>query len=773
MMENKDTILAVDDNNVNLVMLRAMLSQYYNVVFASDGDEALLQANQHSPDLILLDVMMPKKDGFTTCRELKSDPVTKDVPIIFLTARSDSDSIVEGLNAGAADYVCKPFSRDELLIRIKHQVDLLKARRQLADQLKECQEQKKTILRQNKLFDVASEFLVDAVVICDPEGKVISATRSCKSIYKIDFDMTGQMLDCIACVESDKKEIMDNFRKLIERGEFSNRYIVRRENYNGTIVLESSGKTIRDDDGNVTMAVICTRNVTQSARSDAKFRKSLEFQKNLRLISQNVSNIHSFMASCTYLVNSLMKLVMADEVVLLLGRKDKWTEFFYHSSSMKSCRRGKLPPASETYPQFVKTLKEKADSIICNIQTPLIPDVISSRSQRYIVYPLIFEDKLVGIFYVSRTQFGGITQENVYAIATVANLVKANIRKKIYEKRIKRQEKEISGLFKYSANGIVIISKNLELRRYNRRFLELFNITDKSDLAGRRLDAIIKGEPLKELLKLIDKVGKPPLFETASLTLSDNFGSKKYVEATVSKIPFPDDVLSLMVFTDVTDIRNMDSAIMKATTAGEEKERTRLAAELHDGLGALLSSINIYLNLILSGGTDMDELFRTLKLTKDLVQQAISSVKEIANNLHPVILSRFGLVATINNIIEGLENSRLIKFGFSHSLYKPIGDKNLELFVYRIVNELINNTMKHAHAKNVAISLVSEDNHLLLEYADDGQGFDIDNMPEPKDGSGRGLQNIMGRVKSVNGKVQFKSKPNKGLMVAIELPIVS
>jgi signal transduction histidine kinase len=175
--------------------------------------------------------------------------------------------------------------------------------------------------------------------------------------------------------------------------------------------------------------------------------------------------------------------------------------------------------------------------------------------------------------------------------------------------------------------------------------------------------------------------------------------------------------------------------------------------------------------LILSGGVGSDEIFRTLKLTKGIVGQAIESVKEIADNLHPVILSRFGLVATINNIIEGLEDSRLIRFGFSHCDFHPLKDRNLELTVYRIINELINNTMKHARAKNVAISLLSEENHLILEYVDDGIGFDFGELPKTT-GGGRGIENIIGRVKAVNGKYSFKTKPKKGLIVWIEIPIL-
>jgi len=380
---------------------------------------------------------------------------------------------------------------------------------------------------------------------------------------------------------------------------------------------------------------------------------------------------------------------------------------------------------------------------------------------------------IAGVFYVCKNSVSGITQENVYAVATVAGLVKNNINKKIYEKKIIRQEKEISNLFKYNANGIISVDQDFILQRYNRRFLELFDIPGSADFTGRRLDTVLKGEVLKDVVRLIDKVGKPPLFETAPLVQLKEDGSKMYIEATASKISVSNDTICSLVFTDVTGLRNIDNAVLTATTLAEEKERTRLAQELHDGLGAQLSSINIYINLILSGGVETSEIFRTLKLTKDILGEAISGVKEIADNLHPVILTRFGLVATINNIIEGLENSRLIKFGFTHSEYVPLEDKNLELNVYRIINELINNTMKHSKAKNTAISLVSEKDSLVLEYADDGVGFDSSVVSYSGDSkSGHGLQNIKARVKAVDGKFFFRSSPGRGFQVLIRIPVL-
>jgi len=106
------TILVVDDAAINLDILRETLEpEGYDLGFATTGDEALEIIPNLSPDLILLDVMMPGIDGYETCRRLKSSNVTKDIPIIFITSKSETDDIVKGFKSGGVDYILKPFQK--------------------------------------------------------------------------------------------------------------------------------------------------------------------------------------------------------------------------------------------------------------------------------------------------------------------------------------------------------------------------------------------------------------------------------------------------------------------------------------------------------------------------------------------------------------------------------------------------------------------------------------------------------------------------------------
>ena len=120
----RETILLVDDVDINLDILREILKEKYDLIFAKDGYEAVEIALNKHIDLILLDIMMPKLDGYKVCNILKHNSKTKNVPVIFVTAKIDEESIAKGYDFGAVDYVTKPYKRKELLARIKTHLEI-------------------------------------------------------------------------------------------------------------------------------------------------------------------------------------------------------------------------------------------------------------------------------------------------------------------------------------------------------------------------------------------------------------------------------------------------------------------------------------------------------------------------------------------------------------------------------------------------------------------------------------------------------------------------
>lgn len=132
MDEHKFSILIVDDNPKNLQVLgNTLKNRDYKVEFAINGYKALEWLEQRSFDLVLLDVMMPEMDGYEVCRKLRDKKSLENTPVIFLTAKSDTEGVVKGFEAGAQDYITKPFNTPELLIRVKTQLELKDSREKL------------------------------------------------------------------------------------------------------------------------------------------------------------------------------------------------------------------------------------------------------------------------------------------------------------------------------------------------------------------------------------------------------------------------------------------------------------------------------------------------------------------------------------------------------------------------------------------------------------------------------------------------------------------
>lgn len=126
-----ETILIVDDTKINIEIIMELLGDKYDMISSSDGKSAISIAKEKKPDLILLDIVMPEMDGFEVCKELKNCTQTKDIPVMFLTAQTDEDSIEKAYDMGGIDYITKPFRAKELIARVNRELELVKLQNEL------------------------------------------------------------------------------------------------------------------------------------------------------------------------------------------------------------------------------------------------------------------------------------------------------------------------------------------------------------------------------------------------------------------------------------------------------------------------------------------------------------------------------------------------------------------------------------------------------------------------------------------------------------------
>lgn len=221
----------------------------------------------------------------------------------------------------------------------------------------------------------------------------------------------------------------------------------------------------------------------------------------------------------------------------------------------------------------------------------------------------------------------------------------------------------------------------------------------------------------------------------------------------------------------VEDSRRLtEKMFLKAIIQTEEKERKRFAKDLHDGLGPLLSTVKMSVSSLAQMKHDKasDEI---VKNTEMIINEAIRSLKEISNNLSPRVLNDFGLLRALRNFINKINVTKVIYVDLESNLGDERFDSDMEVVLYRVLCELMNNTIKHAKAKKIDISLVKEGKNITIVYKDNGKGMNKNKFTERPDNRGMGLSNIFSRINSMKGEIAVDSEPGKGMMVTIKVKI--
>jgi diguanylate cyclase (GGDEF)-like protein len=203
MKDKKPTILVVDDTETNIDILLELLSDDYDVTVALNGQSALEIAAEEMLDLILLDIMMPDMDGYKVCSLLKEDEKTKDVPIIFITAKTDEDSIEKAYEVGGIDYVTKPFKPRELRARVKTQLNL----KFLIEHLEyiAAHDEMTGIYNRRKFFELAEKKFLNsaddlyAVMIDIDKFKLVNDTYGHPTGDKVIKEVTKAISEHIDC----------------------------------------------------------------------------------------------------------------------------------------------------------------------------------------------------------------------------------------------------------------------------------------------------------------------------------------------------------------------------------------------------------------------------------------------------------------------------------------------------------------------------------------------------------------------------------------------
>ncbi|MCJ8499689.1 PAS domain-containing sensor histidine kinase [Desulfatitalea alkaliphila] len=373
--------------------------------------------------------------------------------------------------------------------------------------------------------------------------------------------------------------------------------------------------------------------------------------------------------------------------------------------------------------------------------------------------------------------------------ARTAELTEANeqLRQEIEERKqaeeaMRRSEAKYRELVQ-NANSIIIRFDTRGVIRFFNEYAQQFFGYTEQEILGRTLwETILPtvDSTGRRITSMVDAfLTRPEQFKTDELENRRRNGERVWVAWTNRPILDADGKIAefLCVGVDVTErrqnrrrIRTLTYALLKA----QENERARIARDLHDHIAQDLSSLKIRLQTLFANESAAgNDAQRQTEETLQILQRSISEVRNLAYDLRPPGLDQFGLVRTLFLYCEDFAQQNGLKIDFIAAGLDDLAlGEDIQINIYRLIQEALHNVKKHAAAKGVTIRLVASSPNLILRIVDDGKGFDIDHWRDHAYQEKRmGLQSMVERVGLLDGTIDIRSRPGKGAGIFITIPI--
>lgn len=332
---------------------------------------------------------------------------------------------------------------------------------------------------------------------------------------------------------------------------------------------------------------------------------------------------------------------------------------------------------------------------------------------------------------------------------------------------LRASEEQYRLLFKQSPLPMYIYEPDtLKFVAVNNSAIEKYGYTEE-ELLQLSIHELHPESEYEEIKKEIERSIKKKRTGFDTWSQLKKSGEKIIAEISGSEIYYEGKIHRLVIANDVTEQKKAEERAISAIVEGEERERHRIAKELHDGLGQYLSAANMNLETVYEDAKGMPKkLDDTFKNGLELLNYAISETRNISQNLLPKAIQDYGLKLALESLINQVKNNSKVKF----YLFQKIDDSripnNIQINLYRIAQEGINNALKHADAKNISVQLIHAKNEILLTIEDDGVGFVV----EEKMGHGIGLQSMKTRVGAMAANLDIVSTLGRGSIISVVVP---
>jgi len=342
-------------------------------------------------------------------------------------------------------------------------------------------------------------------------------------------------------------------------------------------------------------------------------------------------------------------------------------------------------------------------------------------------------------------------------------------KREIYEQEIKLNERKFRSLFESSNDGIILIDQEGRVIESNPVVHE---ITGYSKEDFKNILVFDLPEPhYREFIKeRFENLLDGQLQSLIEITIKTKKGRVIPIEFSSNLIINEEDKLTVIsTLRDISYRKELEDQKFNAVLEAEERERARFSRDLHDELGPLFSTIKLYIDSLKSMEDSPDKILILDKLN-NIVKNGVKQLREVSHNLSPYLLQNKGLQNAIHIQLNRVEESSMFKTEFHYTdngvEFKPNG--NIEILVYRIFLELLNNSIKHSKASKIGVSINIVNDTLNFEFYDDGIGFNATEVTELK--KGIGLNNIINRIRARNGHIEFKYVNNL-MKINISIPL--
>jgi PAS domain S-box-containing protein len=650
-------ILLAEDNADMRAYVQRLLRAQYQVIPVSDGEAALRSARERSPDLILSDVMMPRMDGFGLLKAVREDEALKDIPVILLSARAGEESRVEGLNAGADDYLIKPFSARELLARVSAHLAMARLRRQVTERERELRVQAE--IERDRIYELFMQAPAAIGILSGPEHR----WTFLNSEY---LRVTGR----------------DQAEAFI-------------------------GKTIRES------------------------LPELEGQGFLELLDNVYRTGVPFVGTETKVV---LKVASTGEP------REVYFNFVYQPlRDMQGRVEGVLVHAVDVTQEVLGRieLEERGRA------SGLLAAIVDSS-----------DDAIV-----SKNLNGVITSWNRAAQRLFGYTAKEAVGKHVTLIIPPERHREEDDILRRLRRGERVDHfETVRMRKDGTRFDVSLTISPVKDSKGRIIGAS----------KVARDISERKQTERALRQSEESF--RKLSEALDAEVQERTKELqgrNVDILRQSDLLRELAHRLLQA----QDEERRRIARELHDSAGQTLTVLGMNLaQLVQKAARNSPQLANDAEIIQQSVQQLHREIRTASYLLHPPLLDEAGLASALAWYTDGLVGRSQLEIRLD--IAEDFGrlPRDMELLVFRLVQECLTNIHRHSGSKTASIRLAREPDKVAIEISDTGKGMSPEKLAEIQTrGSGVGIRGMRERVRQFNGKLEIYSG-NSGTRIFVTIP---